>query len=252
MKIRILASGSSGNSCLVQTKEISLLIDVGIIYNQLCYLLKEIDPLSITAVLITHTHNDHIKGLSSFIKKSGATVFAPSLIIDELKSIIPLESLYAIDDTFSLKDIQVTVIHTSHDAKGSCGYLLKNEDREFVYITDTGYLNRKYLKSLINKDVYLLESNHDEVMLMEGNYPYFLKQRVLSDKGHLSNGTCSSYLTKMCGTKTHHIILAHLSSKNNTTILARKTIEQAFEEEHKVLPQVIIATQNESTEVIEV
>ena len=252
MKMRVLASGSKGNSCYIESENYRLLIDDGILYKRLCALLEDVVPTSIKAILVTHSHNDHIKGLASFVKKSGAKVYAPPLVIEDLKSIIPVEFLVGIPDEFDLEDIHVTVIHTSHDVLGSCGYLLNCNGKEMVYITDTGYLNRKYIKKLSNKDVYLLESNHDETMLMDGPYPYYLKQRVLSDKGHLSNGTCSMCLTQMCGKRTHHVILAHLSEINNTPDLALKTVEEAFYDEGKELPTIIVASQYEALDFIEV
>ena len=121
-----------------------------------------------------------------------------------------------------------------------------------VYITDTGYLNSKYFDLLSNKDLYVLESNHDVLMLKNGPYPYFLQQRVLGDKGHLSNEQCSNYLCKFIGDNTKTIVLAHLSEKNNTEEKALETLNNKLKENNKKVENIFVARQNEPTMVIEV
>ena len=118
-----------------------------------------------------------------------------------------------------------------------------------VYITDTGYINRKYLNKMTKKDIYIIESNHDEVMLMDGPYPRFLKERVISDRGHLSNTTTAKYLKKIIGQNTKYIILAHLSEVNNTENLA---MEASRKEVPDQSIEIIIAKQHEPSPMIEV
>jgi phosphoribosyl 1,2-cyclic phosphodiesterase len=125
----------------------------------------------------------------------------------------------------------------------------KNKEETLVYITDTGYINRKYLSKMVNKDLYLIESNHDEVMLMDGPYPRFLKERVISDKGHLSNTTTSKYLKKIVGERTKYVILAHISEKNNTEELAYTCTKEMLDND-KI--DIIIAKQYEESPMIEV
>jgi len=132
---------------------------------------------------------------------------------------------------------------TSHDVE-SVGYLIQNQKSSLVYITDTGYINRKYLNRLENKSIYIIESNHDEKMLMEGPYPYILKQRILSDKGNLPNHM-------VAGENTKYIILAHLSEKNNTEELAYQTTKKHLEE-NKVEKNILVAKPYESLEMVEV
>ena len=127
---------------------------------------------------------------------------------------------------FSFTEFDIEVIHTSHDAKGSVGYIVNNEKSSLVYITDTGYINNSYLKKMQNKNVYIFESNHDITMLMTGPYPYILKQRVVSDKGHLSNEQAGNYLKELIGKNTKKIVLAHLSEINNTKEIALKTVKE--------------------------
>ena len=252
MKIKVLASGSKGNSTLIQTNEIKILIDIGITYQQLSFELEQINltPQDLDAILITHTHSDHIKGLSSLVKKTNLKVFALEEMLEELYKKIPRDNIFIYDNPLILKDLNIKLIRISHDVEG-VGFIIENNNHSLVYITDTGYINKKYLPLMKNKDLYIIESNHDEEMLMEGPYPYILKQRVISDKGHLSNNTTASYLLETVGNNTKKIILAHISEHNNTEELALETTKNLLEE-NNIYKEIIVAKQYESLEEIEV
>lgn len=226
MRIIILGSGSKGNSTLLIGKKKKILIDVGFSYPKMVNLLGEygLTPKDIDAILITHTHKDHIGGLSSFIKKNFTKVYTNDLMYHELLKIIPSDTMIIEEDNFSIEEFDVEVIHTSHDAIGSVGFIISSNGSDLVYVTDTGYINQKYLKRLKNKDIYIFESNHDIQMLMTGPYPEILKRRVIGDKGHLSNELAGNYLKEIIGDKTKKIILAHLSEINNTPELALSTV----------------------------
>ncbi|MBQ3510815.1 MAG: MBL fold metallo-hydrolase [Bacilli bacterium] len=251
MKLKTIASGSKGNCSIVLCDETKFIIDMGISYLTLKRSLEE-NSLSFdqfTGILITHNHKDHISGLASLIKKTHIKVFIPIEMYDGIKEIVPKDRCEFIDDKFKTNDTEIELIHTSHDAPYSIGFIITQNEKSIVYVTDTGYINRKYLKKMENKDLYLIESNHDEVMLMDGPYPRFLKERVISDKGHLSNTTTSKYLSKIIGNKTKYIILAHISEKNNTEELAYKCTKEEINNE-KV--RILIAKQYEESEFIEV
>lgn len=252
MKIKVLASGSKGNSTYIETKKSKILIDIGITYPHLLSELSTINrtPQDLDAILITHTHSDHIKGLQSLVKKNNIPVYASPAMLEELKEKIPLTVCRYLEEHFFLNDIEIELMHISHDVD-SVGYILSNDEKSIVYVTDTGYINRRYLKRMKNKDLYVIESNHDEKMVMEGPYPFILKQRVLSDKGHLSNHTTAKYLQEIVGDKTKCIILAHISENNNTEELAYQTTKEVLEENH-IDKEIIIAKQYESLEMIEV
>ena len=199
IKIKTIASGSKGNCTIVLCNDTNIIIDMGISFLTLKKCLEE-NSLSFNdfrAVLVTHCHKDHIKGLSTLINKTKLEVFIPKDMYDSLKEFIPYAKCAFIEDKFNINNIEIELIHTSHDAPSSVGYIIKNADKSMVYVTDTGYINRKYLKKMINHNLYLIESNHDEEMLMDGPYPRFLKERVISDKGHLSNKTTAKYLKKI-------------------------------------------------------
>ncbi len=228
-----------------------LIIDMGISYLTLKRSLEEnsLSFLDFQGILITHCHKDHTSGLSTLINKTKLNVYIPKDMYDSLKEFVPKDRCVFIDDTFTINDISIELIHTSHDAPSSVGYIIENNNRSLVYVTDTGYINRKYLNKMVNKNLYFIESNHDEVMLMDGPYPRFLKDRVISDTGHLSNSTTSKYLKKLVGDKTKTIILAHLSEKNNTE---EKALEEIKSVELDKRIKILIARQYEESEMIEV
>ena len=148
-----------------------------------------------------------------------------------------------------INDLNIELIHTSHDAPSSVGFIFSYQGKSLVYVTDTGYINRKYLTKMVEKDAYIIESNHDEIMLMDGPYPRFLKERVISDQGHLSNTTTAKYLKKIVGKNTKNIILAHLSETNNTEELALETTKRELEGKNI---NIIAAKQYEGSPMIEV
>lgn len=252
MKLKTIASGSKGNCSIVLCDETKLIIDIGISYLSLKKSLEE-NSLSFeqfTGILITHNHKDHINGLSSLVKKTNLPVIIPQEMYDGLKELIPKERCQFIEEEFNLNDVKIELIHTSHDAPCSVGFIISHDEKSLVYITDTGYINRKYFRKMENKDIYLIESNHDEVMLMDGPYPRFLKERVISDHGHLSNATTAKYLKKIIGDKTKYIVLAHISEKNNTEELALETTKKELANNIKV--QILLAKQYEEGPMLEV
>lgn len=231
MRIQILASGSKGNATLIESDTTKLLIDMGISYKQLSNRLKEVskDPSDIDAVVITHTHSDHISGLSSLVAKTGVKVLSIAKNCEELNKTIAMENIEIVNASINLGDINISMFNLSHDVP-VVGLIIKNKDKEVVYITDTGYINKKHIASLKNKDVYIIESNFDEEMLLNGPYPFVLQQRVIGDSGHLSNSDTAKFLKKVIGEKTKHIFLAHISENNNTPALAYQTVSDAIED----------------------
>lgn len=251
MKIKTIASGSKGNCALVLCDKTNFIIDIGISYLTLKRSLEEnsFSFNDFTAILITHCHNDHIKGLDALLKHTKLPVFIPESMYPSLKDHLPKERCHFIDDLFNINDVTVELIHTSHDAPSSVGFIITHQNKSLVHVTDTGYINRKYLQKMIGKNAYIIESNHDEKMLMDGPYPRFLKERVISDKGHLSNHTTAKYLKQLVTENTKYILLAHLSEKNNTETLA---LEALKEENIAEDITILIAKQNEESPLLEV
>ena len=235
MKVCVLSSGSKGNTTYIETNQAKILIDAG---NSSKYILEKltslnVNPSDLDAILITHIHVDHVKGLPVLLKRINPCVYMTEKMYPYLDYI---ENYHLIDtETFDIKDIHVEVIHTSHDTEDSLGYIINNEDKSLVYITDTGYINRKYFDLLSNRNLYIMESNHDVEMLNNGKYPFELRQRILSDKGHLSNYDSAKYLAKFIGDKTKYILLAHLSEENNTEEIAYKTLTDRLNKETELI-----------------
>ena len=252
MKVIVLSSGSKGNTTYIETGNTKLLIDAG---NSCKYILKKleeynIEPQTIDAILITHTHSDHIKGLQVLLKKIKPCVYITEKMHPYLDY---LENYHIIkEDILNIKDATIEIIKTSHDTEDSVGYIINNNDKSIVYITDTGYINRKYFNILSNRDIYIMESNHDIEMLNNSSYPFATRQRILSDKGHLSNYDSAKYLSQFIGIKTKYILLAHLSEENNTKDLAYTTLIERLTKENLHVDNIIITNQNKETEFIHI
>lgn len=251
MRVCVLSSGSKGNTTYIESDNAKILIDIG---NTSKYVKEKLEdfgvkPEELDAILITHTHVDHIKGLKVFKKKYDIPVYITEIMY---KSLDYLDSYIFIKDEFDIGDIHVTAIRTSHDTEDSRGYIISNNGKTVVYITDTGYINNKYFDLLSNRDLYIMESNHDIEMLSNGRYPFQLRQRILSDKGHLSNYDCSKYLSSFIGDKTKYILLAHLSEENNTEELAYETLINRLNMDNRNVPNVIILKQDKKTELINI
>lgn len=248
MKFCVLASGSKGNSTYVSSTNTNILIDIG---TSCLYIEKKLDdlnikPKEIKAIVLTHIHVDHTNGLKVFIKKYNPIIYLTEKMYKELNY---LKNYVIIEDDFMIDDIKVGVIKTSHDVDSN-GYIIENSNKSLVYITDTGYINKKNHSKLTNKTAYVMESNHDIEMLQNGKYPYHLKQRILGDKGHLSNDSSASYLHHFIGDNTKTIVLVHISDENNTEEKALKTLSNKLKDT-KYDTNIIISTQKDRTELIE-
>ncbi|MDD3048770.1 MAG: MBL fold metallo-hydrolase [Bacilli bacterium] len=249
MRISVLASGSKGNCTFVEENDTRILVDFGISSDYVEEQLDDmnVDVKTIKAVLITHTHSDHVNGLIKFCKKYNPSIYIMPKMFGALKAQIgDFRCEYFNKEDTIIDNILINIVKTSHDVEDSVGFIL---NKKVVYLTDTGYINVKYFEMLENKEMYIIESNHDLEMLIDGKYPHFLKQRILSDRGHLSNQTTSLYLSKLIGKKTKHIILAHLSEENN---MPEKALEALFEKiDKKDFKNIIVAEQNCRTKIVE-
>jgi len=251
MLVNILASGSKGNASLIRTKKYNILVDAGMTCKYLEDQLNELDLnlKNIDYIFLTHTHNDHVNALKTIIKKAKPKLVISYEMYNELSFLKDYEHIHELTNEYEVENVLIESIITSHDTEDNRGYIITEEDTSVVIITDTGYLNQKYFSKLQNKSIYIFESNHDVEMLMHGRYPKWLKRRVYSDVGHLSNQSASFYLSKIIGPKTKLIALAHLSEENNTPEIALENIKSYFAEHNIKFDNIITAKQYERTEL---
>lgn len=234
-KICPLYSGSTGNSTYIGTKEGSILVDVGASFKGICENLKitDAEPQEILAVAITHEHSDHIKGLKTFLNKTSACLIASLKTAETLaeSGVIPPKTkvIIAEDKPLQIGGIEISRFATNHDCVGSSGYTFLLADNKKVAIcTDLGVVTDTVRNALLGSDVVLMESNHDIEMLKNGPYPPFLKARILSDQGHISNNICATELKRLFQNGTKRFILGHLSQHNNTPLLAKSCTTAAL------------------------
>ncbi len=234
-KICPLYSGSTGNSTYIGTKEGSILVDAGASFKSICENMRLADakPEEILAVAVTHEHSDHIKGLKTFLNKTSACLIASLKTAETLSNngIVPAKTkvIIAEESPLQIGGIEISRFATSHDCEGSSGYTFLLPDAKKVSIcTDLGTVTDTVRNALSGSDVVLMESNHDIEMLKKGPYPPFLKARILSDQGHISNNICASELKKLFLSGTRRFILGHLSQHNNTPLLAKSCTTSAL------------------------
>ena len=254
MLVSVLASGSKGNSTLIQTKTANFLIDAGSNAKNINEKLKEnnLTLNDINYILISHTHADHTSALKVITNKYKPTIILSEPMYNDLPFLKDYDKVMFLQDKLTLDNVVIENIKTSHDASDSRGYIITEGSSSVVQITDTGYLNQKYFEKLKNKNLYIMESNHNLEMLMNGRYPKWLKARVASDVGHLSNESSAFYLSKLIGNNTKKVILAHLSEENNTPEIALETLKKELLQNNIEFTNFEAAKQNEKTEAIEV
>lgn len=227
-RIYPLFSSSKGNCTYVGTKNCGVLIDNGVSFSRLCKALEVNDLTldSIKAVFITHEHSDHIKGLAMLTKKSRIPVYAQTYTIEMLYDKGCINSTCdEIKDSIDICDMNVRCFNTPHDTVESCGYNITFDDGKTCAVcTDLGYITETVEENLLGTDAVLLEANYDIEMLRNGAYPYYLKSRILSQKGHLSNEHSGQFAAKLIKSGTTRLILGHLSQENNTPEIAETTV----------------------------
>ncbi len=262
MKLMTIRSGSNANCIYINNGNYGILIDAGAGIRMVQTALREADcDLDrIAAIFITHEHIDHIRGLVSITKKHRIPIFSNAATCNAIHDRLP-----DVDQNLLVhmptgyhavcSDLKVTSYKTSHDAVESVGYTVTDGHRRISIATDLGMVTPTVLEHIRCSDAVVLESNYDENMLKNGEYPPMLKRRILSAQGHLSNEDCAVTATALAEGGTRRLILGHLSQNNNLPTLAYNTTLTALENSKiKVGSDVLlsVASRNEYSELMEV
>ena len=235
IKFNSLASGSKGNCYYLETKESKILIDLGLSAKEVEYRLSlvGVDPADITAVLVSHEHNDHIRGVGAFSRRYGTKVYInyPTLKngLTKTKKINAHE--FDSQENFVINDLTVTPFSISHDAADPVGFTFSAYDKKVGIATDLGIATNLVKTNLTGCDMLIIESNHDHEMLMSGPYPWFLKQRVRGRHGHLSNSAALELIHEVVTQKTKHIVFAHMSETNNHEKMVYTNVIESYKKE---------------------
>lgn len=248
MKVCVLGSGSRGNCTLVESGNTSILVDAGFsgveIRRRLQHIGRELE--SITAVLVTHEHNDHISGAGIVSRQAQIPLYANSATFKATGSRLGKVSSFeefGTGEQFSLNGLQVHPFAVSHDTADPVGFVISDGEYSVGYCTDTGKITTLVTHHLRECDALVLESNHDPKMLRDGPYPLYLQQRVKSNQGHLANEEAGRFLQKIAAHKLRYVVLAHLSETNNLPELALDCARQYLDGRSKTV-QVVAASQH--------
>lgn len=235
LRIRNLASSSSGNSTLVSSDESTILLDAGLSALQIRKRVEDsgLEIEDIDGILISHEHIDHIRGIRLLSKRYGIKVYANEGTWLGIKD--EVENKGILEEEMEFGDIRVRNFPVPHDANDPVGFQIEHEGSTAVIATDIGHVTGYLLNAIRNAEVIIIESNHDVGMLKNGPYPYYLKQRILGPEGHLSNDDCGRALAEALGDDAHTVMLAHISEKNNTPELAMNTVKRYVSEDVKIM-----------------
>lgn len=224
MRVCVLGSSSEGNATVIWTERTSILVDAGFSAREISRRLNgiHVSPSNLKAILLSHKHSDHIRGAGVLSRNYGIPVYANQTTFKTSMGLGEVweRKYFKSYDEFSIGDLAITPMVVPHDAKETNAFVVRNKKKKITIATDLGTLTPAFLEYAHNSDIIILESNYDRKMLLEGFYPPFLKERILSDFGHLSNNAAAKTLKQVIGSSTRHVLLAHLSQNNNTPDLA--------------------------------
>ena len=234
-EICTLASGSKGNCTYIKCGATSLIVDEGLTVKELRLraALRGIDLADVSAVLVTHEHSDHVKGVEQFSREYGAKVYMPLTCYEAMRSrheiVTAYEHVDGFETGFDVGDVHVQPFRLPHDARYTVGYRLSDGKTDIAIATDLGFVSDNTLARLCGCKAVIVESNHDKLMLEKGRYPYPLKVRIASKNGHLSNADSAAIASQLVASGAERIFLAHLSEDNNTPELAFEATKEQLD-----------------------
>lgn len=233
MSVTTLFSGSGGNVIYVRSGDTEFLIDAGICAKGICGALKDLDTdiTKISGIFITHEHIDHTKGIGVLSRRYEIPIHMTKPSANEYiskhgdpKTLVTHETSYE----YLLGNILIRSFNNPHDSAACVGYTIESGGEKLGIATDLGYVDNAALDALCGCESVILESNYDKQMLEEGEYPYFLKQRIMSAGGHLSNYDCAAFAKYLAEKGTKNFMLSHLSQENNTPEIAYNVTSRAL------------------------
>jgi phosphoribosyl 1,2-cyclic phosphodiesterase len=237
MNFSVLASGSSGNSIYIESRRARILIDAGLSGKQIEERLKQVgsNPASLSAILVTHEHIDHVKGIGVLARRYQIPIYMNEATWKHLPRSVgsipePLQNIFESNSIIELEDLQIETIPISHDAAEPVAFSIHYEQESMAVVTDLGYVSERIIQKVTGVDTLIWECNHDVEMLRVGSYPWNVKRRILSDLGHLSNEDSGEALTSILHGKGEQVYLAHLSQDNNLSELAHLTVKEILKE----------------------
>jgi phosphoribosyl 1,2-cyclic phosphodiesterase len=251
MELSILASGSSGNSFYVEENNEAILVDLGISTKQILERVEAIGKSinQVKAIFITHEHTDHVKGLEVFSRKFNLPVYLTRGTLHGLKFPVSSPTKIIKDGSeIKLGNFIVKAFSKSHDANEPVSFTIKG-NKNLSIITDVGFGCDNVINAIKQSDAIIMESNYDMDMLINGSYPYYLKQRILGELGHLSNCESALLLAKYASKKLKQVYLAHLSLNNNSPDQALKSFRKVLRTNTSIKPGVALSYREKPTEI---
>lgn len=232
MRFASLGSGSKGNATLIEADQTCLMLDCGFTVKETEVRLERLGKTGydLDAILVTHEHSDHLKGVGALARKYKKPVYltAGTYHQGRLGNLPEIEWVNC-HQSFEIKDIGVQPVAVPHDAREPCQYVFTNQERKLGVLTDLGSLTPHVEAHYSGLDALVLEFNHDLQMLEDGPYPYQLKQRILGDYGHLSNAQAAQFLMRIKCDKLQHLVLSHVSQQNNSKELVCSAVTELLE-----------------------
>ncbi|RDW15215.1 MBL fold metallo-hydrolase [Oceanobacillus arenosus] len=237
LRFSVLASGSTGNAFYIESDQERFLVDAGLSGKQMDHLFSKVhvDPTTLSGILVTHEHSDHIKGLGIVARKYNLPIYANEKTWKAMENSIGKLTLdqkfvFGMEEVKAFGDMEIESFGVSHDAAEPMFYTFRHSGKKVALVTDLGYVSERIKKTVEDADAYIFEANHDVEMLRMGRYPWSVKRRILGDSGHVSNEDSGLALSEIISNRTKRIYLAHLSLDNNMKELARMAVGDVLQE----------------------
>lgn len=250
MKVCTLASGSSGNSLIIQTESTKILVDAGISLRKIISRLKRLnlEISDIDAVIVTHEHTDHAVS----VPNTDLPTFVSSETLNLWKDKVKNLEVFETGSSFYINGMFITPFSVPHDALDPVGFTLEEDNKKFGIVTDIGSVTALVIERLRGSNILVIEFNHDDKILQDGPYPWELKQRIKSRLGHLSNSQAAKLLFSLLHSDLYHVVLAHLSETNNKPDLALRSAKSVIKKKGALETKLTVAPRDVLGEVLSI